>query len=140
MQEEHQGSLHNSKRPENVKVHSRGTSCFCAFDCHGDHRLHFTVAHVTSLWESLEESHEPVSQLRRKPDTACSLRGPVDVHHLLRQYKHPVETPEVPKIMSALEKYPQLPASAPDEDLGPTTRLERNCERPLQLAWRLTST
>ena len=54
-----------------------------------------------------------------------------------RRPDSPVDAPENPEIQVALERNPEVLASNPDEDLGPSTDWRGISRGPSQLAWRL---
>ena len=134
------GSCHHYQRPPDVSVHSRET-CFPALPrLSSQGSTHTTVAHGTTLWESLvgkprgkasRESHRFLDPRKGKRHTAAP-----DREESARASPHSRRglTP-----LGRLQKYPKIPVSTGEESSGsgtdstqgfsPRHRRERNPER-----------
>ena len=98
-----------------------------------------TMAGVTALWRLQRKPPIPMVnptgsltllfQLKRRADLHGSTRDETSLHS-----GHPRG---IPISMSALETNPEVPASNPDEDLGPGSDCRRIPRGPSRLTWRL---
>ena len=132
--EELQGRATIPRVPQMSQSISRKTifPALCRLSSRGS--THTTVARGTALWESLvgkprgkasgkasRESHKPIDPREGKPDTAAT--APEEIARacpLSRRGLTPLgRLQKNPKIMSALERNPQVPAPTPHKVSGP---------------------
>ena len=94
------------------------------------------------MWQpcgTSRESQRSLCQLNRKPDTTVRTReeSGLACFHMRRGLTPLWKLHRNPRSMSALERKPEVPASAPDEDIGPGTDWRGITRGFSQLTWRL---
>ena len=127
------------KNPKYLSPLPRNLISLYCLDCHPEYL-------VTPRWhvcqpcgKASRESHRSLCQLDGKPDTAATAQeesGRACLHSR-RGLLVCADSRGTPRSMSALERKPQVPASAPDEDLGPSTDWRGIPRGPSQLTWKL---